>query len=130
SAQVTVTVSPLVWRTLPLGGVPALVAVRQVQTPDGTLTQGFVLESAAWTTRLASKAGGMVAALQATDAAHGVEIVSGWRLTVAPDPHAVASAAAAASEIARSFVVRFVGIGALALVAAALVLVLVLRAEK
>ena len=48
-AAVTITVSPLEWRTLPFGGLPTLVAVRSVQTPDGTLAQGFVVDRATLT---------------------------------------------------------------------------------
>ncbi|MBA3498772.1 MAG: hypothetical protein H0T65_00245, partial [Deltaproteobacteria bacterium] len=39
---VTITISPFEWHTFPFAGQPALVAVRQVSTPDGTLAQGFV----------------------------------------------------------------------------------------
>ena len=45
--------SSLGWRTLPFGGVPALVAVREVDTPDGALAQGFVVDRASLTGWLA-----------------------------------------------------------------------------
>lgn len=41
SKQVEVRTDPFVWRTVEISGEPSLVALRQVDTPDGTLTQGF-----------------------------------------------------------------------------------------
>jgi signal transduction histidine kinase len=130
---VTITISPLEWRTLPFAGGPALIAVRQVQTPDGSFAQGFVVDRSALTSAVAAKAGDMVAELHAGDdtaAARGVEIAPGWQLAVAPNPRALARAAASAAGIARTFLIRFVAIGFVALLAAAFVLVLVMRAEK
>src|SRR5206468_4273081 len=76
-APVTITISPLEWRTLPFAGVPALVAIRQVQTPDGALAQGFVVDRSTLTTWLATKAGDMVAELHPDDS-RGAAIAPGW----------------------------------------------------
>ena len=84
-APVTITISPLEWRTLPFAGVPALVAIRQVQTPDGTLAQGFVVDRSTLTNWLATRAGDMVAELHPGDS-RGAEVAPGWRLTVEPSP--------------------------------------------
>ncbi len=132
TAQVTVTVSPLEWRTLKFNGLPTLVAVRQVQTPDGTLAQGFVIDRATLTGYLAGKAGDLVAELHADAApyAHASEVAPGWQLTVTPNPRTIASAAGDALGIARTFVVRFVIVGLVAALAAALVLMLMMRAEQ
>ncbi len=139
---ITITISPLEWRTLTFAGSPALIAVRNVQTPDGNFAQGFVVDRAALTSTLATKAGEMVAALHALDetarakalgdpaALRGVDVAPGWQLTVTPNPRTLASAAASAADVARDFVVRFVVIGSIATLAAAFVLLLVLRAEK
>ncbi|MEM6793251.1 MAG: HAMP domain-containing sensor histidine kinase [Acidobacteriota bacterium] len=45
--QVTIRAEPFRWHRLPVGGEPALGALRNVTTPDGVWTQGFVLSSAA-----------------------------------------------------------------------------------
>lgn len=46
-AEVQVVVGPLRWFTLPIGGEPALVALRSLQTPAGTWVQGFLVDRAA-----------------------------------------------------------------------------------
>jgi signal transduction histidine kinase len=129
-SPVTITVSPLEWRTLPFAGAPALVAVRQVQTPDGNLVQGFVVDRATVTGMLASRAGDMVAELHATSTGGGAEVVPGWQLGVTPNPHALARAAADLASIASAFLLRFLVIGAIALVAAIFIVMLVARAER
>jgi signal transduction histidine kinase len=127
-APVTITISPLEWRTLPFAGAPALLAIRQVQTPDGGLAQGFVVDRSALQRWLSTKAGGMIAELH-PDESRGVAIAPGWSLAVEPDPHALAQADDRAKAIARTFLVRFIGIGSIAGLAAAFVLLLVMRAE-
>lgn len=44
---VQITVWPFTWHTLPVGGKPGLVALRKVETPAGTWTQGFVISTEA-----------------------------------------------------------------------------------
>jgi len=125
---VTITISPLEWRTLPFNGAPTLVAVRQVQTPDGPLTQGFVVDRATLTSRLASKAGDMVAELHPDDT-RGTPIAPGWGIRVDPNPRVLAEAAETARSFARAFLIRFAMIGSIAAIAAGCVLLLVMRAE-
>src|SRR6266545_188572 len=117
-APVTVTISPLEWRTLPFAGEPALLAIRQVQTPDGTLAQGFVVDSATLKSWLATKAGDMVAELHPDDS-RGAAIAPGWSLTVEPNPRTLAQVADDANAIARAFLLRFFAIGSIAMLAAA-----------
>jgi signal transduction histidine kinase len=126
---VTITISPLEWRTLPFSGVPTLLALRHVQTPDGALAQGFVVDRSMLTRWLAAKAGGMAAKLHPDDSG-GAVIAPGWGLSVAPDPQTVERAADDAAALARTFLIRFVGIGSLAALAAGSVLLLVIRAEN
>jgi signal transduction histidine kinase len=149
-APVTITVSALSWQSLPFGGTPGLIAVRQVQTPDGNLTQGFVIDRSTLTSQLAGKAGDMVAELHldngmpaTTDATtsgttrtdatttvtRSVEIAPGWQLTVAPNPRTILQAVRDANDIARSFLLRFILVGAIGLLVAGAVLWLVMRAE-
>ena len=44
---VSVSTGSMEWRTLPVGGVPSLVAMRAVETPAGTWTQGFTISGEA-----------------------------------------------------------------------------------
>lgn len=128
AGPVTITVSALEWRTLPFSGGPALVARRDVQTPDGAYAQGFVTDRTTLTSWLAAHAGDMVATLAPGNGLH--EIAPGWQLSVAPNPRAVASAALAAQTIARSFVLRFAAVGVVAALLAAMIVLLVVRAER
>src|SRR5262249_11024460 len=125
---VTITVSPLEWRTLPFGGAPTLLAVRQVQTPDGTLAQGFIVDRSRLTSLLAARAGALVAELRTgTD---GQEIVPGLALVVAPNPSMLATSADEATQLTSTFIRRLAMVGAMAALVALLVLVLVARAEQ
>jgi signal transduction histidine kinase len=128
-APVIITISPLEWRTLPFAGVPTLLAIRQVQTPDGALAQGFVVDRATLTSWLATRAGDMVADLHPDDS-RGAVIAAGWGLTVEPDARTLRQAADNANAVARTFLIRFIGMGSIATLAAASVLLLVMRAEK
>ena len=128
-APVTITVSPLEWRTLSFAGAPALVAVRRVQTPDDNLAQGFVVDRATVTSRLAAHAGDLVAELRVGERGDA-ELVADWQLRVSPNPRVVAAAIVDASQIERAFVVRFAVVGCIGVIAAMLVLLLVVRAER
>jgi len=127
---VTIIVSPLEWRTLPFAGVPTLVAVRDVATPDGALAQGFVVDRATLTSWLAANASEAIVELRTDGGARELEVAPGWHLAAVANPRAVAQAAAEASQIASAFLLRFVLIGIIAALAAALVVWLVARAEK
>jgi signal transduction histidine kinase len=127
--QITITVSPLEWRTLGFAGQPAVIAVRQVDTPDGRLAQGFVVDRTALTSWLASHAGDAVAELRTGDSS-ATEIVPGWHLEVAANPLALVAAASEATTIARGFVLRFSLVGVVAILAACLVVMLVAHAER
>ena len=129
SPPVTITISPLEWRTLPFAGAPALVAVRQVQTPDSAFAQGFVVNGSTLTNWLTTAADDMHAALQ-YGGTGGAEVVAGWALTVEPSPLALSRATEAADAIRRTFVIRFLALGSIAVIAAAFVVLLVMRAEQ
>jgi len=126
---IAITVSPLEWRTLRFAGQPTLVAVRQVETPDGRLSQGFVVDRTALTGWLASHAGDAVAELRTGDDG-STEVAPGWHLEVHANPLAQALAAGEATAVARGFVARFVVVGLAAIIAALLVVMLVARAER
>jgi len=126
---VTITVSPFEWRTLPFAGEPTLVGIRQVQTPDGAITQGFVIDRAALAMWLSSQAGDMVTELHSSDS-QGAVIAPHWAITVEPSPAAMARAAADGRGAAREFLIRFGGAGGMAVLAAVFVVLLVTRAER
>ena len=128
-APVTITISPLEWRTLPFAGSPALLAIRQVDTPDGPLAQGFVIDRSKLTAWLATKAGDMVAEVHPDDS-RGAAVLAGWGLTVAPNPRTVSQASVEAHAVARAFVIRFTAIGSISVLAAGLVLLFLMHAEK
>ena len=126
---VLITVAPLEWRTMTFNGAPALLAVRDVDTPDGALAQGFVVDRAALTSWLAAHAGDTVAELRLGDDS-SPEIAPGWHLSVTPNPRSIADAAANAAHLATAFLLRFIILGVIAAFAAALVVLLVARAER
>ncbi len=126
---VTITVAPLEWRTLGFDGKPALVAVRDVETPDGTFAQGFVVDRSALSSWLAARAGEIVAELVVGDNST-MEVAPGWHLAATPNPRALAEAAESATRLATAFLLRFILLGVIAALAAGLVVMLVARAER
>ena len=129
SGPVTITISPLEWRTMPFAGTPTLIAVRHVETPDKSLTQGFVIDRAALSTWLAARSGDMLAELR-TDDSVGVPVAPQWGLTVQPNPSSVAKAEEDVNATAMKFLIRFAAVSGLSIFTAALVVLLVTRAEK
>lgn len=128
-SPVTITISPIEWRTLPFAGAPTLVAARQVQTPDGSLTQGFVVDHSALEAWLAPRATDIIATLR-PEASPVAQVASGWGLAAEPSARVVADAAASAAAVERAFITRFAGVGAVAVLAAAVVLLVVTGAEQ
>ena len=102
--------------------------MRQVDTPDGQLAQGFVVDRTALTEWLARRAGSAIAQLRSGDG--GAEVAPGWYLEASPNPRAVLAAAVDATAVARGFALRFAGVAVVALLAAFLVVMLVARAEQ
>jgi len=132
--SVQVTIAPFEWRTTAIDGEPALAAVRRVDTPDGDLTQGFVVVASAadaWLGDRAQSAGAHVTAhAPAGDAIVAAPVgVPGWYVTVDAGA-AIAAADVDAAAIQRAFLGRFVPIALLALACGAMVVLVVARAEK
>ena len=130
AAPITITISPLELSTHSFRGEPTLVALRHVETPDGTLAQGFVIDRTALARWVDGRATDLDAALRPGDEAGATAIAPGWHLEVAPAPLAMTTATTAASELVREFTWRFAGLAALAMLAAAFVVWLVARAEQ
>jgi signal transduction histidine kinase len=126
---VTITISPLEWRTMSFAGAPTLIAIRHVQTPDGPLTQGFVVDHRAVTTWLGGRAADVIPVWRADDTL-SASVVPEWGLTLQPAPDSISRAAEESDAAAKEFLIRFSGLGTVAVVAAAFVMLLVARSEK
>jgi signal transduction histidine kinase len=136
STQVAVEIDPFDWRTVSVGGSLRLAALRRVQTPDGALTQGFLIDPehvGAW---LEERAGaelptrlvvggapdGLVAA-----AVPGVD--DAWFIEVDPAP-ALAAAEAKAAAVAAGFLRAYLPVAALGAALGALMVWLLARSER
>ncbi len=132
--RIPITISAFAWRTEAFDNTPALVAVRHVDTPDGTLVQGFVIDRQGLDHWLASRADDTKLAVHAKPGPAGAtrepEVAPGWTLTATPSAPVMAAAAAGTADIARRFVTEFAIVGAIAAIVLAFVVVLVARAER
>lgn len=128
-APVIVTVSPLTWHTVPIGGEPTLVAVRRVVTPDGARTQGLTVGRAQLAEWLADRGDtGAALAGEGEGAAVGI---GGAPWTVRVDDHdALAYARSTGAVFREGFLVRFVPIAGVAMLCGALVVLVTARAER
>jgi signal transduction histidine kinase len=128
AGDVAITVAPLRWRAVEVGGAPTLAALREVVTPDGTLTQGFLVELATLRERVP---GADLAAAPPDGATSAPLAITGgaWHVVVDDRP-AIRAADARAAALGPAFLIRFVPIALLATVCAALVVFLVARAER
>jgi len=104
--------------------------VRGLQTPNGPLAQGFVIDRATLTSALATHAGDAVARLETGDDGGAAEIAPGWHVAVSANPRALSQAAADAAQVATAFLLRFVIVGVIAVLAEMFVVMLVARAER
>ncbi|MFN0247737.1 MAG: sensor histidine kinase [Kofleriaceae bacterium] len=132
---VTIVVSAFALETETFAGAPVLVATRLVETPDGALTQGFVIDRSQIAAWLAARDGEATIAHRdrgpATDSlVSSAQVVPAWFVDVRPPAAVIANAASSAAKLATTFLIRFVTLGMLALIAAALVVLMVSRAEK
>lgn len=132
AAPVRVVTSAFAWRSVRIDGAPRLVAVRDVATPDGALTQGLILDADAADGWLRERTPG--AALVPERPERGIHApvdASGgsWHVAVDPGPALVAAAGTSAS-IEAGFWRRLVPIALAALVCAVLLVLVVWRAER
>jgi signal transduction histidine kinase len=129
AGNVTITVAPLRWRTVEVGGAPALAALREVVTPDGALTQGFLVELATLRERVSGADVVVAASDDAVPSAPLSTAGGAWRVVVDDRP-SLRAAEARAAALGPAFLVRFVPIALLATGCAVLVVFLVARAER
>lgn len=133
-ASVVVRVGPFAWSSLVLGGEPRLVALRAVEAPDGARTQGFVLDEAALATLLrdGERVGRLLPPGRQAEGAVVAPLAlpgAGWQIAVAAGPEE-AIAQAEADAVVTGFHLRFAGLGALGLVAAAAIIAALVQAER
>ena len=131
-SPVLITVAPLGWRATTIHDEPKLVALRQVTTPDGVLTQGLIVDCARVESWLAERGGPIATVVpgpvDGPSAPIGLGGVS-WRVAV--DATAALTAARAAGDgLQRAFLGRFVPVAALAALCAILVVLVTARAER
>ncbi|MEM9555801.1 MAG: HAMP domain-containing sensor histidine kinase [Acidobacteriota bacterium] len=131
--EVTVQVGEMRWFTLPVGGEPALVALREVATPEGRWSQGFVVDREA-AERWVSDEGLVVhldpdpAGFSSWRVAAPVDEVEWW---VTVDASQALAAAIATSQEQRERFTRAFLIGSLAAgLAGLLVVVIVFQSER
>ncbi len=132
---VTIVVSAFSLDTEQFSGAPVLVATRLVETPDGALTQGFVVDRTQIADWISSREENATIAHRDTprspDAlASSALVVPEWFVDVRPLAAELSSAASSAAKLVTTFLARFITLGVLALVAAALVVLMVSRAER
>ena len=134
--EVVVSVEALQWSVLQIDGAPALVATRGVSTPSGRLVQGLVLEADALQRALSRRGTLTLATLSSSTAsisASGAPVPIVLRqgaISVAVAPPDEATLDAQRSAIGRAFLVQFVPVSAVALLAGAAVLLVVAQSER
>ena len=132
TGSVRVDVGDFVWCTITVSNTPALVALRQVSTPDGTLVQGFMITSAAIEESL--KGSGLPCKFAPRAQTHEGEIAvpiaeTSWRVVVDATA-AIADARAKAREMKAEFLQVFAGGVVAASVAGLCVVGLVWQTER
>ncbi len=134
--RIIITTDPLQWHAVEVAGVSMLVALRQVGTPDGALTQGFLVSPAALTAWLAGQGAPTARVVRESadlePAAGHVALAfaaAAFALDVAPAQADVAAARALALATRRRFLWQFTPVAALAALLGALLVALVSRSE-
>ena len=133
---VVITVAPLVWTPATIAGAPALVAVRQVITPDGARTQGLVVQRAqvaAWLaaqapTRPADRVASPPTLVDAGGTPLGL-VGAPWSVQVDVEV-ALASLGDVAALRRGDFLIRFVPVAVMAVLCGLLVVGVTARSER
>lgn len=133
---VVITVAPLVWTSTTIAGAPALVAVRQVITPDGARTQGLVVQReqvAAWLatqapTRPADRAASPPRLVDAGGTPLGL-VGAPWSVQVDVEA-ALANLGDVAALRRGDFLIKFVPVAVMAVLCGLLVVGVTARSER
>jgi signal transduction histidine kinase len=128
---VQVTVAPPEWEVTNVAGEGALVLIRGVETPDGALTQGALIDREAVADWLVERAGERPVTLLPFTSPDGLaRLAAGaWSIGLDIDGE-LAAVHGIADELRRGFLVRLVPVALLALISGVLVVLLVARAER
>ncbi len=131
---VAITIAPPEWRAATLAGAPSLVLVRRVDTPDGALTQGLVIDRDAVVDWLTERAEDRTVALEVAgrggaERAIAPLAVGAWAVAIDLG-QARLRAASDGAALRRGFLMRLVPIALLAAACGVLVVLLVARAER
>ncbi len=127
-----VVVGSLKWRTLYVTGQPALIALREITTPEGSLLQGFLISSAGVADLF--RASNLPAHFMSGKAINDLQAVVGtgdepWRVTI-DSRDALVGATRQAQDLRRGFLVIFMGGAAIALLCGLGVVWLVWQTER
>ncbi|MEI8122573.1 MAG: HAMP domain-containing sensor histidine kinase [bacterium] len=130
--DVQITVGALKWRTLYVSGQPALVALREVTTPQGVVLQGFLIAPAGVDDLF--RASGLPAHLSPGKAITDLQVAVGtgdepWHVSIDPRD-ALAGAERQAHDLRRGFLTIFLGGAAIAFLCGLGVVWLVWQTER
>jgi len=130
--DVKIMVGSLKWRTLYVSGQPALVALREVTTPQGALLQGFLIAPAGVDDLF--RASGLPARLSPGKAITDLEVAVGtgdepWHVSIDPRD-ALAGTERQALDLRRGFLTIFLGGAAIAFLCGLGVVWLVWQTER
>ncbi len=128
----SVVVGALKWRTLYVTGQPALIALREITTPGGSLLQGFLISSAGVADLF--RASSLPAHLMSGKPINDLQAAVGtgdepWRVTI-DSRDALVGATRQAQDLRRGFLVIFMGGAAIALLCGLGVVWLVWQTER
>jgi signal transduction histidine kinase len=129
--RVTIAVSPMEWHEATIGEQSVLTALRRVDTPDGVLTQGLVLDETHLATWLADRHPGATLARGGTPtvgAAAADVSIGGWRIELPVE--GLDGVAASVAAVRTAFWGRYIPVAALAALCGFMVVMVVARAER
>jgi signal transduction histidine kinase len=129
--RVTIAVAPMEWHEATIGEQPVLTALRRVDTPDGVLTQGLVLDETHLATWLADRHPGATLARGGTPAAGAALAdvpIGGWRIELPVE--GLDGVAASVAAVRTAFWGRYIPVAALAALCGFMVVMVVARAER
>lgn len=130
--NVQIMVGALKWHTLYVAGQPALVALREVTTPQGSLLQGFLISAAGVADLF--RASGLPARLAPGKVINDLQSALGtgdepWRITIEPRD-ALVGAERQAQDLRRGFLAIYLGGAAMAILCGFGVVWLVWQTER
>ncbi len=128
---VLITIEPLRWAVVSIGGVPRLFTLRRVTTPAGKVTQGILIAVDALERSLGLEGAQLVTSLSPGQGEADIVLpLTQGSLSVEVPPVDPRSLDTERADLLREFLVRYLPIATAALCAGALVLAVVAQAER